>query len=357
MLEALVKDYQTQPRVPSGNGRTSGQWTSDGGADGGTSAAPASTAAGGHPWGVGADARAGLRANLLPVKYDSRDTTGLLRPPAIEVPAEVMAPTAARTWLFGLTAAQLIQLGLYAARFGGPAAALSTLFIPTNKSLRQEGTIPGWPPIQYLWHSDQRSLVLSYLGPNWRRVTKTAELGKNGYFRDVDGKVIGRVLPNGYLAIDRSAIFPEEARGKDEPNLCKAPEPDKDHKNVNGLLFENYMKPLINPGNPTPSGFGVKLFNPASGEFVYFDDCQRRSGVLFEYKGVKYVDLLGSSFKDSPMRKLVNQATNQVNAAGKDPIIWVFAEEAAREAVEEEFKLHANLRGRIQLISMPWKPG
>jgi hypothetical protein len=116
VLEALVKDYHTQPRVPSGSGRTSGQWTSDGGAGGGTSAAPASTATGDRPWGVGADGGAALRANLVPVASDARDGAdprrSLVGPPPnhVEAPPKIGVPTAGRPWFVGLTGPALCSL-------------------------------------------------------------------------------------------------------------------------------------------------------------------------------------------------------------------------------------------------------
>ena len=359
-LEPLAKAYNpNQPRVPAGNGLASGQWTSDGGADGGGMSEPASVGGGDPTRGQDAEAGAKPTTNLLvPVKYDARDPTGLGRTRTAPVPDLFETPqatVAARSMLLGLTSEQLMALALFAARFGGPAAALGMLFIPGNKSLRQEDVIPGWPPVQYLWHSDERSLILSYLGPNWRRVTTVAELGKDGLFRDVDGKVIGRALPDGGIAIDRSALFPQQARNENEPSLCPMPTPDKPHKF--GVLFENYMKALVNPGNPTPPLYGVKMFNPLTGKEVNFDDCQRRSGILFDYKGPRYAYLLGQKFGKDIMDEFVDRAENQIDAAGPRHIVWVFAEKDAMDQVEEKFNENSKLRGWIQFEYEPWLGG
>lgn len=344
--EPLAKEYnRDQPRVPAGNGRPSGQWTSDGGTG-------------------DAEAGADPTAHLVPVKYDARDMTGLGRtrtapvPDLFETPPTTfVAPAAARSVLLGLTGEQLTALGLFAARFIAPAAALGMLFIPGNKSLRQEGVIPGWPPVQYLWHSDERSLILSYLGPDWRQVTTVAELGEDGLFRNVDRKIIGRALPDGGIAIDRAALFPQQARGEGERNLCPLPTPDVPHGD-RGIEFENHMKPLVNPGNPTPSGFGVRVTNPLTGATAMFDDCQRRSGVLFDYKGVTYAKLLSSKYKplrDGPMDDLIGRATKQMAAAAiNEPIVWVFAEPRAAEIVEDEFRRLGGF-ARIQIVVQPWR--
>jgi hypothetical protein len=302
-----------------------------------------------------------VRANLTPAKYDrpGPDTAepNPITPSLLQAVPEVVTAAARRPWFLRIPWAQLLELALYAARFGGPTAAFSTLFIPFNKSLREQGTFPGQLPIDFLWHSDQRSLTLSYLARDGRRVTTVAELGEDGIFYNVDRQPIGRVLPDGSIMIDRDALLPKELRDQNEPNLCKKPEPDKKHRNLNGLLFENFMKALVNPGNPTPSGFGIRLFSPARGNYVYFDDCQRRSGVLFDYKSVTYARLFSLSFWESPMDQLIGQAKDQLDAARGGHIVWVFAEEAARDKVEETFNKVPELRGRIQLIYQPWRPG
>jgi hypothetical protein len=354
-LEPLEKEYDPeQLRVPAGSGRPSGRWTSNGGgaSDGSGTSEPAGGGEGQSATGAAAD----LRANLLPVKYDPRDNSaGKPRLELFQTPPEMVPPIVGRPWFLGLTGEQIGALALFTLRFAGPTAALGTIFIPFNKSLRQEGVIAGWPPIQYLWHSDERTLVFSYLGPNWRQITTTAELGKDGIFRDVDGKEIGRVLPGRGVVIDRSALLPQEARGEDEPTLCPRPVPDVP-RGDRGVPFENYMKLLVNPGNPTPSGFGVRMTDPATGATAMFDDCQRRSRIFFDYKGVTYAKLLGSSFSKSPMGKLVGEAERQVAAAPREHIVWVFAEKAAMDAVEEKFNGNDKLRNHIQFIYEPW-PG
>lgn len=353
--DTLAKAYnRDQPRVPAGNGRPSGQWTSDGGTGGATGVGSDDPSG-----GPVAQAESESGAHLVPVEYNARDTAGLGRtrtapvPDLFETPPKFVAPIGARPWFMNLTVAQLGELALFIARFGGPIAALGTVFIPINKSLRQKGTVPGWPPLHYIWHSDQRALVFSYLGPNLRPVTTTAELGEDGLFRDMDGKIIGRAVPGAGVIIDRSALLPQEARGENEPTLCPKPVPDKDHGNLNGLLYESYMKALINPENPTPSKFGIGLLNPATGKQVMLDDCQRRSDILFDYKGPNYTKLLNSGIRFFILIKLISQATRQINASGGRHIVWIFEEEDTMDDMQGVFDKLPWIKGQIQLDYEP----
>lgn len=113
------------------------------------------------------------------------------------------------------------------------------------------------------------------------------------------------------------------------------------------------MKPLINPGNPTPSKFGIGMLNPESGKIVMFDDCQRRSGILFDYKGPTYTALLATSLQPIILGKLIRQATNQVNARDGRHIVWVFEEEDTKDFVKSIFDNIPTLKGKIQFDSEP----
>jgi hypothetical protein len=63
--------------------------------------------------------------------------------------------------------------------------------------------------------------------------------------------------------------------------LC--PEPAKDRRtNDLGLAYENYIKSIANPENPTPAYMGYQLPNVAS--VVSFDDCEHSTGTMVEIK-------------------------------------------------------------------------
>ena len=257
-------------------------------------------------------------------------------------------------WLADLSGEELVALGA-AALLLGSAGALINLAVITNASLRKEGVIPGEPPIRYLWHSDERALILAYTDAAHVQHTLEAELGEDDFFRDQKGRVVGRRLPDGTMMIDRAAIFPQTVEKPKEPDECPQAGPDRPHKN--GILFEDFMKKIVNPGNPTPTLYGYKFLNPVTGRDVVFDDCQHRSGVLVDYKGPNYLEKLESQYKgfrDGFIKKLTDEAERQIDASEGRTIIWVFAEPAAAAKVTEIFKDDPRIRARILIGSYPW---
>jgi hypothetical protein len=112
-------------------------------------------------------------------------------------------------------------------------------------------------------------------------------------FLDQRGRVVGRVLPSGSVAIDPAAIFPDLIKD-DEPKLCPAPGPDRPGGSEKGRDYEDYVKKFINPENPTPRGWGFQLPNlKQGGALVYHDDCQHSTGMMAEIKG-EYAGVLAS---------------------------------------------------------------
>ena len=57
------------------------------------------------------------------------------------------------------------------------------------------------------------------------------------------------------------------------------------------------MRPLVNPGMPTPLGLGYYLPNPSTGEAVEFDDCQQTTGTMIDYKDRYWDSVRYSTFK------------------------------------------------------------
>lgn len=67
------------------------------------------------------------------------------------------------------------------------------------------------------------------------------------------------------------------------------------------------MRPLVNPGVPTPLGWGYYLMDPSARKAVEFDDCQQESGDMVDYKH-KYWKLCPTSTrKDSPSANFGNR--------------------------------------------------
>jgi hypothetical protein len=203
------------------------------------------------------------------------------------------APLPAAGFLGELNATQAAELGAYALRVltpvGVAAAVFELLFIPSPNNLRVEGEVPEIPGLRYSWNRDEKLLHLTYDGPDGGRRAFTAELQED-VFRDARGQVIGRVLPRGNVAIDPAAVFPEIANDN-SPKLCPAPGPDKPGET--GRNYADYVKEIVNPGNPTPRYWGYQLSNPYDfGKLVFYDDCQHSTGTMVEAKGPGYAEML-----------------------------------------------------------------
>jgi hypothetical protein len=120
-IDKLEKEYNpSEPRVPAGSGRTSGQWTRDGG--GSTSE---------------------------PLSY--------------------LTPGAA-SWLGDLAPSAATSLGDYALGLlsgtAGAAAAFGLILIPSNRSVGIEGDVQGVPGLRYSWNPDERGIHLAYDNPD-----------------------------------------------------------------------------------------------------------------------------------------------------------------------------------------------
>lgn len=331
-LATLAKDYNpNQPRVPAGNGRTSGWWTHDP-ASGGT---------------------AGRRTDT-----QARDAKAPLEPlPGGKIrPAE--PPPGPGEWLRTLSDPKLKAVSLLALRAGIGGVLFNLILFP-NKSLQKDGLIAGRPPIRYSWKTDERSLSLTYTSSNGAHHIVSALVGLDGLLRTQQGQVIGRILPNSYVAIDRNAVLPKGTGNDDNLNFCPSPKPDKIHEK--GLEFEDHMKRLINPENPTPRGFAILMPNPFdNGVLVHIDDCQHRTGILFEYKGTTYAEMIhkgNESLADGVLGKLHGQAIRQIEASEGRPIVWIFAEKAAADEVSKRFLEDPKIGQRINIHYQAWWSG
>jgi hypothetical protein len=159
-------------------------------------------------------------------------------------------------WTRGLFAALTEEaassLGRFAANFLGRRAAAKTLFrilfIPSPNKIRIEGDVPGVPGLRYSWNRDETQLHLTYGSPDGAQSTFTAEL-EDDVFRDKSGRVVGRVLIDGNVAIDLNAI-PSIPANDDEPRLC--PLPGLDKPGEKGRDYEDYIKSIVNPVDTTP---------------------------------------------------------------------------------------------------------
>ena len=330
-IDAVEKLYNPdQPRVPAGNGRASGEWTSD---DAGTGE---TTATGDGTGGDGAQGSSVVGR---------------------------MSPTTA-SFLGELDVAEVAKLGIYASRILGPvgaaAAAFGLLFIPSPDDVHVGGDVAAIPGLHYSWNRDETVLHLTYDPGSGAQRTFALQVDGD-FIRDDDGQVVGRVIGGNRIAIDTPAVLPDLVK-EDEPRLCPAAAPDvagsgqgKPYEENRPRQYEDFVKLLINPppDGPTPSGFAYCLPNPAeSGKPVSFDDCEKATGTVIEIKGEGLAKLT-NDLPDIMADKFVDQATRQMAASGGRPIVWIFAEEGAALFARKLFDETPGLE-RITVAYVPW---
>jgi hypothetical protein len=230
--DAVEKGYDpAEPRVPAGSGRTSGEWTDS------------------------EQAGEAVAAGETPVSEASQRSSFLSR-----------MPLPAASFLGDLTAAQALELGLYATRIatpiGGAVAAFGLLFIPSPNNVHVEGEVPEIPGLRYSWNRDEAKLFLKYDRPSGAQRSIALRINKNDLV-DADGRVVGRTIGGNRVAIDTVAVLPDLVK-QDEPRLCPAHAPDvagsdqgKPYEENRSRQYEDFVKLLINPppNAPTPSGF------------------------------------------------------------------------------------------------------
>jgi hypothetical protein len=176
---------------------------------------------------------------------------------------------------------------------------------------------------------DAWQLHLTFSGSDSAQSTLTAQL-EDDVFRDQSGRIVGRVLIDGNVAIDLHAI-PSIPTNDDEPRLC--PLPGLDKPGERGRDYEDYVKSIVNPVDTTPRYWGFQLPNLLKGgKLIYYDDCQHSTGMMVGAKGPAYVGLINfPAGKKSVTGEFLERSLNQVQAAGGRPIRWYFAEAAAAE--------------------------
>jgi hypothetical protein len=317
-VDAIDKAYNPdEPRIPAGSGKPSGEWTNGAAGSGDDSAQTTASTDG------------------------VQDSSLLGRMPA-----------PAPSFLGTLDAAQVAELGAYAARMLGPtgaaAAAFGLLFIPSPNNVRVEGGVPEMPGLRYSWNRDETLLHLEYADPDGGQRIFSAQLDGD-VFCDAQGRVVGRVLSDSTVAIDAAAVS-SDLVDDDEPRLC--PDTAKDKRtNDLGLDYENYIKTLVNPENPTPAYMGYVL--PNAVRPVAFDDCEHATGTMVEIKD-GYAGFLNSEGGRKLIEEIfIEQAIAQVQAAGARPVRWYFSQEAVADYAT---KIFGDAGLNVEVKFEPW-PG
>jgi hypothetical protein len=257
------------------------------------------------------------------------------------------------SFLGNLPAVSAESLGDFAvgllARAGGAAeVAFQVLFIPSPNDIRVEGDVPGMPGLRYAWNRDETELHLTYDGSDGAQSTFTAQL-EDDVFRDQSGGIVGRILPDGNVAIDLHA-FPSIPANDDEPRLC--PLPGLDKPGELGRDYEDYVKSVVNPVDTTPRYWGFQLLNLQNCKMAYYDDCQHSTGLMVDAKGPGYTQLL--QFPSKVRQEFLDESARQLAALGTRQLRWYFAEFEAAESARALFRAAGGGRERIDIEFLPW---
>ena len=340
-LLSLLKYDQVQPRVPAGNGRASGQWTSNGsGSGGGSQAAPAAASPDAVPAAASVWARAGTLASDLFSEPSPKFLAGL---------------------------------GELGAAIGGAGALLGAIFVPSpNPGVTSEGVVPGDPDLHYAINHDEGTLRLTRQGAAGGEAVALARLGQGGIFydtetgipiaRNVGGSVVfdaetleSTAAPEENSRASATAAAAQAASEEETPKLCPDPGPDVPHgASERAIKYQAQISALNNPQRPLPPGVAVSLTNPVTGARVAFDDCRESDGTMIEAKGPGYADALQKPFMVERLTDdWIEQATRQVQASEGRPLEWYFAEEKAAAEAERIFANDKILEDKIKIIYIP----
>jgi hypothetical protein len=311
-LDELTKRYNPDElRVPAGSGRPSGRWTSGGDATDAESTA----------------------ATLARGKLEEQISESIDASAQTEVPE----------WL-----RILLDVG---SRASGPAVFLTELLHATPAGGEHlEGLVPDRPDLK--WELDEGLLTISRVSDG--QFVLQAKRGKDGKIRALPPGM--RRLLNEHAFINPDLLPSSDPRSshRDEPELCpEPPRPDAPQGSESSWAYSDFVKSIINQP-PTPPKFGYQLSNPFDGgEIVQYDDCQRSSATMVEFKATGYADQLKyEPMKTNIMYEWLGEATRQIEASGGRPVRWYFAERGALEFAREIFSGRGILK-RIQLVYLP----
>ena len=268
------------------------------------------------------------------------------------------------------TALRQLAARLLPAGATGPVAFFGTLFIPTNRSLISEGTLPDTLDLSY--HFDQGTGVLSLTRSREDGGSDVLFSGRpdaDGLFHDSAGNIIGRHLGSS-VVIDPDAVpgyrshsSSDEEVGTEvqtrtdaitetnEPKLCPDVESDKsgwEKRKERSLAYQEQITGL-------PRGLAYELVDPLTGKKVNFDGCIPSTGTMQEAKGPGYLDQMIDSNNwhkwYEGVQEMRDQMDRQFRAAGGRLVEWHFAE----EQVANYFRAYAVVE-RYDSIIVKWTP-
>lgn len=312
-----------EPRIPAGE-PGGGEWTDDGGGEEGSEESnrgkPQIPASGRAPAAV-----------------------------AVGTIAAVAATGEAAASVFGvLGRTALAGLSDLAAGMAAPTAFLGVLFLPTNSSLVNEGTLPGRPDLSYRYDQDTGVLDIYRQDDPGRQLLASGHIGVDGLFHDADDDVIGRRLGNTVLVNADALPAPvgrtgAEARTEvesapDRPRLC----PDPTDENINrrserAIAYQSQISGL-------PPGLEVRLNG------VGFDGCREADGTMLEAKGPGFADKMRGPDTWPDWYRFVQETKDQMqrqyDAAAGRTVEWHFAE----QPVADFFRRYAEDNGLSNIV-------
>jgi hypothetical protein len=314
-----------------------------------------------------------LKAGFDPAERRDRDgewtTDG-----ALGAAARTAQSLAAERSLFGpLSAATRLALARIALGVTGVTTVLGIIFIPTNRMLITQGTLPDHPDIKFTYDDEMGRLTIHRDGADGGSHGFSGQLGHDGVFRDDQGRAFARRLDDGTIVFDPDAL-PDLKAGpattNDQPKLCPDPSQDRrrglhgpdgeidPEKIDNAARYQKYISEVVNgKENALDYGLGVALTNPVTGNLVVFDECRRSDGTMIDAKE-GYLSMMENTRYpqawQGTLKKMMGDAERQVQAAGDRDIEWYFSEKKVADFMATYF---GGKNIPIKIIYMPAPPG
>lgn len=271
-----------------------------------------------------------------------------------------------------LSAVSRAALARIALGLSGVTTFLGIIFIPTNRSLITEGTVPDHPEIRFKYDEGMGHFTIYRDGGDGSSYGFSALPDADGVFRDNEGRAFARRLADGTIVIDPDALpgpKTDSATTKPQPKLCPDPSADvprglhgadgeiDPEKIDNAARYQKYISEVVNgKENALDIGLGVALTDPATGKPVVFDECRRSDGTMIDAKQ-GYLSLMENPYQtpwQKTLEKMTGDAERQVRAAGNREIEWYFSEKKVADFMATYF---GGKNIPIKIIYMPAPPG
>lgn len=271
-----------------------------------------------------------------------------------------------------LSAVSRAALARIALGLSGVTTFLGIIFIPTNRSLITEGTVPDHPEIKFKYDEGMGLFTIHRDGGDGSSYGFSAQPGTDGVFRDAEGRAFARRLADGTIVIDPDTLPGPKADAvttNPQPKLCPDPSADVPRglhgpdgeidpaKIDNAARYQKYISEVVNgKENALDFGLGVALPDPATGKPVVFDECRRSDGTMIEAKQ-GYLLLMDNPYQkpwQDTLEKMTGDAERQVRAAGDRDIEWYFSEKKVADFIATYF---GGKNIPIKIIYMPAPPG